>query len=545
MKNITQAIVILMLIVPIFLCIFPLGALAIVDQSPNKVFLGLSGYPTSTGQLDNIISTMKANGLNTYRMSANPQWSGGPHPYHADFVQYLLDHSDFTIIVDRNHLYPPTENSASSARSNWNTAKNSIFEVLEKYPNNPRVMVELINEYVSSDFYPRMQGIVDEIRDAGYTNSIVVNKWNQPWTKINDPLDATLQGYHFYFNSWSPSGALSQMQIAQSKGIKLINTEVGADFNEHNSFTSSTVSELNDFLRQTTLMGIGNTVWMNENLNNMPRYQQLNLNFPSVSAPTTSTPTSTTTPHATTSPTLTPQPTTTPKPTPTLAPTAHPTSTIAPTTSPTQIPAPSSETAMLSDNFESNNFNQWDYSSTTRSDSVRIASYRPYEGDYHARFYTSGSSNSRENAFLSIGTYTEDAYASAYFNIIGSVTGSRILTDDDDRFYLLRIAAGTEEVAWAGIRNENGVNKWVLYAGNGYVAANLPISTDQWYEITLHWNAPQRTAEMYVNGEKIIEIHATSGSNDPITSVDMGIIYSYNVQNRLLVYGDCFKLSSA
>ncbi len=321
MKPTKKSIVILTLILPLFLGIFASTAQAATNQSPNQVFLGLSGYPTSTNQIDNIINTMKANDLNTYRMSANPQWSGGPHPYHQEYIQYFLDHtpSNWIIIVDRNHLYPPTEASATSARNNWATAKNSIFEVLQSFPNNPRVMVELINEYISSDFYPRMQSLVNDIRSAGYTNSIVVNKWNQPWTVINDPLAATFQGYHFYFNSWSPSGAISQMKTAQSKGIKIINTEVGADYNEHNSFTTSTVTELNDFLKQTTSMGIGSTVWMNENLNNMPTYQQLNIAVPSVTSAMS---------ISSTNPTPTPDPTNSPTPDPT---TSYPTTTPTPT----------------------------------------------------------------------------------------------------------------------------------------------------------------------------------------------------------------------
>lgn len=332
MKKILASLIAVCIVLPLFFCI-AYGATA-ATQSENKVFLGVSGYPTSTSQIDSIINTMEANGANTYRMSANPAWSGGPHPYHEEFIQYFLDHSDFTIIVDRNHLYPPTEASATSARNNWNTVRNSLFEVLEAYPNNPRVVVELINEYISNDFYSRMQSIVTEIREAGYTNALLVNKWNQPWTVINDPLDNTYQGYHFYFNSWSPSGANSQMQTAQSKGIKLINTEVGADFNEHNSFTTSTVNELNQFLSQCASMGIGNTIWMNENLDNMPRYQQLGLDFPTVTAPTQ--------PSTPTNPTATPRPTATPTSTPTTQPTPRPTATPAPTATPSPTATPPS-----------------------------------------------------------------------------------------------------------------------------------------------------------------------------------------------------------
>ena len=279
---------------------------------------------------------MEANGLNTFRMSFNPTWSSGPHPYHKEYIQYFLDHSDYTIIVDRNHLYPPTEASATTARNNWATVRNSVFEVLQAFPNDQRVIVELINEYISSDFYSRMQSLVNEVRAAGYTNPILFDKWNQAWTLVNDPLGNTYQGYHYYFNSWSTSGAISQMQTAQSKGIKLINTEVGADYNEYSSYTTSTVSELSQFLSQCASMGIGNTVWMNENLNNMPRYQQLGLDFPTVTAPTQ--PSTNPTPTSTPRPTTTPTPTTQPTPTPTTqpTPTATPPTSIPELTYPTQ-----------------------------------------------------------------------------------------------------------------------------------------------------------------------------------------------------------------
>jgi hypothetical protein len=247
----------------------------------SGTYIGLSGYPTSTSQIDAIIQVMNQNNLNIFRMSFNPEWfSGKPHPYRSNYIQYFLDHCDYTVIVDRNHLYPPTEDSAKQAQENWETVENSIFEVLQTWPNNNRVIVELINEYISTDFYPRMQDLVNQIRSAGYTNPILANKWNQQWTAINDPLDNTYQGYHFYFNSWSVSGARSQMETALSKGLKIINTEMGADFNEYKSFTTQTVQELNEFLVWSKDNEIGNTVWMNENLNNWQTYQELGLDFP-------------------------------------------------------------------------------------------------------------------------------------------------------------------------------------------------------------------------------------------------------------------------
>ena len=255
--------------------------ITMVNAASSTAFLGLSGYPTSTSQIDNIIQVMNATGSNIYRMSFNPEWfSSKPHPYNPSYIQYFLDHSNSTIIVDRNHLYPPTETSASTARRNWTTVRNSVFEVLAAWPNNTRVAVELINEYVSRDFYTRMQSLVNEIRAAGYTNPIVANKLSQPWAVINDPLNNTYQGYHFYFNTWSVSGAISSVKTALSKGIKLINTEVGADYHEYRRFTSSTVNKLKTFMAQCATLGVGNTVWINENLDNWPRYQSLGLTFP-------------------------------------------------------------------------------------------------------------------------------------------------------------------------------------------------------------------------------------------------------------------------
>ena len=504
-----KAIVLLALILPLVLGIFVPSAQAAISQSNNKVFLGLSGYPTSTGQIDNIINTMKTYNLNTYRMSFSPNWASGSHSYHQEYIQYFLDHtpSDWTIIVDRNHLYPSTETSATTARNNWATVKNSIFEVLQKYPNNHRVIVELINEYVSSDFYPRMQALVNDIRSAGYTNPIVVNKWTQAWTLINDPLDATFQGYHYYFNSWSPSGALSQMKTAQSRGIKIINTEVGADFNEYKSFTTSTVTELNDFLKQTTSMGIGNTVWMNENLNNMPRYQQLGLDFPTVNSPQT--------------------PTTTPTPTPTQTP------------SPTQ--PPTSNDIVFEDGIESGDLSEWSGITTTSSDTVTARDYAPYEGDHHARFYTTGSSNSRENAYLSQKVNLQTATATGQF-YFSSYLSSTILRDNGDRLYLIRFVNSNGDIALAGVRRENGVNKWTLYTNEAKTSSAINIDLNQYHEVTLQWNAAQHTAELYVNGQKVLE--SNTNSYTAVSRVDMGIISTYGVQNPTLIYGDNFVIAN-
>ena len=248
-------------------------------------FIGLSGYPTSTGWLDQIINVMNANGMNMYRMSANPEWfSSKPHPYHSSYVQYFLDHtpSDWVIIVDRNHIYPPDETGAAAFRSNIAIARNSILEVCNAWPDNPRVWIELANEYVSTDFNSVFQGLIDYVRNAGCSNTLVIDKWNTGWSTavFNDPYDAVYTGMHFYFNSWSVSGAETQMNYALDRDLNVVNTEVGADSNEASQFSSSEVQELSDFLQWSSDNGISNTIWMNENLDNWNTYQTLGLVIP-------------------------------------------------------------------------------------------------------------------------------------------------------------------------------------------------------------------------------------------------------------------------
>jgi hypothetical protein len=52
------------------------------------------------------------------------------------------------------------------------------------------------------------------------------------------------------------------MNIALSRGIKVINTEIGVDYHEDRSFTTGTVAELEAFMQWCYDRGIGNTVWM-------------------------------------------------------------------------------------------------------------------------------------------------------------------------------------------------------------------------------------------------------------------------------------------
>jgi hypothetical protein len=59
--------------------------------------------------------------------------------------------------------------------------------------------------------------------------------------------------------------------------------------------------------------------------------------------------------------------------------------------------------------------------------------------------------------------------------------------------------------------------------------------------VELHWNA--NIAELYVNGAKILSM-TTSANGSTATYAEMGIQYTYSVQNPLLIYSDNYKLTN-
>lgn len=250
-------------------------------QTYGDEYLGFAGYVNSLSDLQNTISIMQNLGCNTYRVTSRPSWQiadGEVRGYNIEWIDYLLANTDFIIIVDGNHLYPANEDSASEARTHWSEVEGRIFQVLSRYGNNSRVAVELINEYISDDFYNRMQTLVTQIRDAGYTNPIVVNKTAQIWEVIADPLDSTYQGMHFYFNTWSVEDAIWQMDFALNHhGLKIINTEIGASSNEYKDYTQENVDKVSAFLLESYDLSVGNCLWMNNDSLNWPTYEEYDL----------------------------------------------------------------------------------------------------------------------------------------------------------------------------------------------------------------------------------------------------------------------------
>ena len=246
-------------------------------------YFGWSSYPRTqsgtytTNAIDQIIQTMDENGLNIYRMAFND--FRDIDTVVIPYVQYFIDHCNYDIIIDFYHQYPMAELTSTQLSEVISRG----LAIAEHFNNNPRIILEPVNERTNTNLPSQIQTFIDEIRDAGYTYRICVNKWEHSWDSfatINDPLDRFYTGYHYYFNSGAWSSAESQMTSALNLGLKLINTEIGADYNEYSQFSQSEVDRVNEFCNWCEARGIGNTIWMCYGEGNLPTYINLGLRNP-------------------------------------------------------------------------------------------------------------------------------------------------------------------------------------------------------------------------------------------------------------------------
>lgn len=250
---------------------------------------GFSSYATSQANLASTINAMIREGVKIYRMSFTPPYSTG-RPYNQSYIQYFLDNtpSDFILIADLDHFYPPDNPNSDQWRANYAQVEAYILNVCADFPNNPRVFIELCNEYnrnitgTNSDGSPcPFQPLIDAIRYAGFTNPIVQNKMWQDWSQItalHDPLNNFYTGRHNYFDSKVLADAEAEQQVALDLGLRLINTEGGATAGA--TQTTDKVAILNQYLSWCANKGISLCTWMYEDTQYLTDYKAKGLIFP-------------------------------------------------------------------------------------------------------------------------------------------------------------------------------------------------------------------------------------------------------------------------
>ena len=202
---------------------------------------------------------------------------------------------------------------------------------------------------------------------------------------------------------------------------------------------------------------------------------------------------------------------------------------------------------LFEDGFESGDFSKWTGTTTTSGETATVASYRPYSGNYHGRFTSNGGSGV-EHGYSFKTLNEEKVYARGYFRVVRGLP----LSDNNDRFYLIRFRAGDQSLTGVGIRRYNGVERWMVYGRDGsswvwptYVTSPS-IEMNRWYCIELDWqkHASQGKIEVYIDGQKIFEITGINTSYfGNVNSVQFGLINDAGVQNNLIVYVDSSAIS--
>jgi hypothetical protein len=261
------------------------GSIAPTEQT---TYVGVSSIsrqagtrsPYALSSIDEVIAVMNAEHLNIWRMSFEPTFNDW-----QTFIQYYLDHCPYDLIVDPNHYYDQT----LMTNSQWDEATSRCLQILTAFSNyQDRLWIEPQNEQLT-DITSHTQSFVTAVRNAGFTNNIVSDVFWRPTSitvafqkmaTINDPLNKFWTGQHFYFDQISLSSAQKYMQQGLNLGLKLINTEIGADAREVDYFDQSEVNSLNSFMQWCADRGIGNTVWLMYGDYDYPFYQNFDLEFP-------------------------------------------------------------------------------------------------------------------------------------------------------------------------------------------------------------------------------------------------------------------------
>jgi len=205
------------------------------------------------------------------------------------------------------------------------------------------------------------------------------------------------------------------------------------------------------------------------------------------------------------------------------------------------------ETASLfQDGFESGDFSAWAGTSTTSGETATIATYDPYSGTYHARFYSNGGGGT-ERAYSYIETETRsEIYVRANVNVQTGLP----LDNENDRFNIVAVRGNARGwiIANVIVQHTGGVDRWGIKSQSGTWFASTGPSENRWYsvELSVRIHSTQGTYRLWIDGNKVIERTGLNTATEGyIDSIRFGLTYIYSVTHTVRVYGDNFVASDS
>jgi hypothetical protein len=208
---------------------------------------------------------------------------------------------------------------------------------------------------------------------------------------------------------------------------------------------------------------------------------------------------------------------------------------------------PETETsARLDDDFESGDFSAWTGTSATSGETATVATYNPYDGTYHARFYSNGGGGT-ERAYCYIETETiSEVYVRAYVNVQTGLP----LDNENDRFNVMAIRGNTRGwiIANVIVQRTGGVDRWGVKSISGTWFASTGPSENRWYsvELSVRVHSTDGSYRLWIDGNKVIERTGLNTATEGyIDSIRFGLTYIYSVTHTVRVYGDNFIASDA
>ena len=205
------------------------------------------------------------------------------------------------------------------------------------------------------------------------------------------------------------------------------------------------------------------------------------------------------------------------------------------------------ETASLfEDEFESGDFREWSGTSTTSGETATIATYNPYSGAYHARFYSNGGGGTERAYCYNYIEARSEIYVRAYVNIQTGLP----LDNENDRFNIMALHGDSRGWIIANViaQHTGGVDRWGIKSQSGTWFASTGPSVNRWYcvELYVRVHSTNGIYRLWIDGNEVIERTGVNTATEGyIDTIRFGLTYMTSVAHIVRVYGDCVITSDS